>query len=141
MLLKPKFDSWHCYVILKLTWLNIPDCTNVEWLQTFHLYKGFKRKRTSVGFFIKGSARVIQPPQIVFKGYKVKYNKKGSICRALIVRHLFSLHRPDGITLRFFENAGVLIKKKQNLKSNYIFGPSTILLKRKKFKALFKKLV
>ena len=141
MLPKTKFNSWHCYLISKATWINVPDCTNVEWLQTFHLYKGFKRRQTRVGFFIKGSVRVIQPPKFAYKGYKMKFNRRGDICRAFLVRQTFPLGRADGSSVIFSANEGVLIKKKQNLKSNYIFGPSTIQLKRKKFKSLFSKIV
>jgi ribosomal protein L14 len=106
-------------------------------LQTFHLYKGFKRSSTSVGFFVKGSARLVQPPRIEYKGYKFKFNKKGDICRGLIVRQAFPLVKNDGSVTYFKENNAILIKKKQNPKSKYPFGPSTNLLKRKRFKSLF----
>jgi len=128
-------------MITKKTWLNVADQTNVEWLQTFHLYKGFWRKSTSIGFFLKGSVRVIQPPRVGYKGHKFKFNKKGNICRAVVIRQVFPLIRKDGVTIRFRQNAGLLIKKKQNLKSKFSFGPSTILIKRKKFKSIFKTLV
>ena len=61
-------------MIFKQTWLSVSDNTNVRWLQVFHLYKGFHRKSTKVGFFIKGSARVIEPPRIEYKGFKFKFN-------------------------------------------------------------------
>lgn len=123
-------------MIFKQTWLNVTDNTNVEWLQVFHLYKGFFRKQTSVGFFIKGSARVIQPPRIEYKGYKFRFNKKGDICRGLLTRQTFPLTRLDGTVVRFSHNSTILIKKKQNPKSKYVLGPTTLLLRRKKFKAL-----
>lgn len=125
-------------MIFKQTWLQVSDNTNVEWLQVFHLYKGFFRKQTRVGFFIKGSARVIQPPRLEYKGYKFRFNKKGDICRGLLVRQRFPLRRLDGMTVRFEYNSTLLIKKKQNPKSKYILGPTTLLLRRKKFKALFR---
>lgn len=128
-------------MIIKQTWLDVADNTNVEWLQTFHLYKGFFRKRTSVGFFIKGSARVIQPPRIEYKGYKFRFNKLGDICRGLIIRQAYRQDYPDGGVVYFKSNNIILIKKKQNPKSKYSFGPSTLLLKRKKFKTLFPKLL
>ena len=119
----------------------MPDCTNVEWLQTFHLYKGFKRRQTRVGFFIKGSVRVIQPPKFAYKGYKMTLIEEATSAGLFLVRQRFPLSRADGSSVVFAANEGVLIKKKQNLKSNYIFGPSTIQLKRKKFKSLFSKIV
>lgn len=125
-------------MIFKQSWLHVTDNTNVEWLQVFHLYKGFWRKQTRVGFFVKGSARVIQPPRMEYKGYKFRFNKKGDICRGLLVRQRFSLLRPDGMRVLFADNSSILIKKKQNPKSKYILGPTTVLLRRKKFKTLFK---
>jgi large subunit ribosomal protein L14 len=125
-------------MIFKQTWLNVADNTNVEWLQVFHLYKGFFRKQTSVGFFVKGSARIIQPPRVEYKGYKFRFNKKGDICRGLLTRQKFPLLRLDGTKICFNQNSTILIKKKQNPKSKYVLGPTTLLLRRKKFKSLHK---
>ena len=63
-------------MIQKKSWLNVSDNTNVNWLQTFHLYKGFKRGSSPIGFFIKGSARVVEPPRVEYKGFKFKFNNK-----------------------------------------------------------------
>jgi large subunit ribosomal protein L14 len=128
-------------MIQKKSWLNVSDNTNVNWLQTFHLYKGFRRQSSTIGFFIKGSARVVEPPRVEYKGFKFKFNKKGNICRGLLVRTAFPNRRLDGSVSRFYENSIILIKKKQNPKSKYIFGPSVFNLKRKKFKTLFKSVV
>jgi len=73
-------------MIIKKSWLNIADNTSVKWLQTFHLYKGFNRRRTTIGFFIKGSARSVEPPRVEYKGFKFKFNRKGDICRGLLIR-------------------------------------------------------
>ena len=91
-----------------------------------------------MGLFVKGSARVVEPPRLEYKGFKLKFNKKGNICRALLVRCRKSFRRLDGSILHFAENAGILIKKKQNPKSKYINGPSSYQLRRKKFKTLFR---
>lgn len=125
-------------MIFKKTWLNVSDGTNVNWLQTFHLYKGFKRKSSKVGFFVKSSARVVTPPRLEYKGFKVKFNKKGDICRSIIIRTKYNLNRPDGSVLFFKNNNSILLKKKQEPKSKYIYGPSSSMLKRKKFSSLFK---
>ena len=102
------------------------------------MYKGFHRKVTRVGFFVKGSARIVEPPRVEYKGFKFKFNKKGDICRAILIRVTKPLVRPDGSTSQFFTNSAILIKKKQNIKSKYLIGPSTIHLKRKKFKTALK---
>lgn len=125
-------------MIFKQTWLSVSDNTNVNWLRTFHLYKGFHRKVTSLGFFVKGSARVLEAPRMEYKGFKFKFNKKGDVCRGIIIRVNRCIPRLDGATSRFRENSTVLIKKKQNLKSKYLMGPSTYHLRRKKFKSSLK---
>ena len=128
-------------MILKLTWLSISDNTNVKWLQVFHLYKGFHRKKTGLGFFIKGSARIVEPPRLEYKGFKFKFNKKGDICRSIIIRTKFPATRLDGSVLYFKFNNALLIRKKQDLKSKYVFGPVSSTIQRKKFKSIFKTVI
>lgn len=125
-------------MILKQTWVHAADNTNVGWLQIFHLYKGFHRRSTTVGFFVKGSTRVVEPPRIEYKGFKFKFNKQGDVCRMLLIRVTRTLLRADGSSVKLFTNSGILIKKKQNVKSKYIHGPSLYQLKRKKFNSLYK---
>jgi|TARA_B100000795_G_scaffold154221_1_gene115601 ribosomal protein L14 len=76
-----------------------------------------------------------------YKGFKFKFNKKGNICRGLLVRMVYKNQRLDGATTYFYENSTILIKKKQNPKSKYILGPTLFTLKRKKFKSLFKSVI
>lgn len=125
-------------MIFKKTWLSVSDNTNVRWIQIFHLYKGFHRKHTTVGFFVKGSARIVEPPRLEYKGFKFKFNKKGDICRGLIVRNNYNVTRDDGSSLYFRSNDTILLKKKQEVKSKYLYGPVPYNLKRKKFLSLFK---
>lgn len=125
-------------MISKQSWIHAADNTNVRWLRIFHLYKGFHRRTTTVGLFVKGSARIIEPPRLEYKGFKFKFNKKGNICRAVLIRTHKIMRRLDGSTSLFPINSGILIKKKQNVKSKYLHGPVTFHLKRKKFKTLFK---
>ena len=96
---------------------------------------------TPVGFFVKGSAKVVTPPRVEYKGFKFKYNVKGDICRGIIIRAVYPSYRLDGGSTRFYANNSVLIKKKQNIKSKYLLGPVAKLLKRQKFKTAFKQLV
>lgn len=125
-------------MIQKNTWLNVSDNTNVNWLQVFHLYKGFNRSVTEEGYFVKGSARSVEPPRIEYKGFKFKYNIKGDICRGLILRSNFPNLKMDGSVLYFHQNSCILIKKKQNPKSKYLFGAISSKVRRKKFKTLFR---
>jgi ribosomal protein L14 len=128
-------------MLLRLSWLNITDNTNVRWFQTFHLYKGWKRKHTTLGFFVKGSARVVEPPRIEYKGFKFKFSKKGDVCRSILVQTVFRNRRKDGSTLFLPSNNAFLLKKKQDLRSKYIFGIVSHNFKRKRFKTLFPKIM
>jgi large subunit ribosomal protein L14 len=126
-------------MIFKETWLNVSDNTNVRWLQVFHLYKGFYRRSTTLGYFIKGTARVVEPPRIEYKGFKFKFNKKGDICRGIFIRSRYPVHRNDGTVINFKNNSTILLKKKQELKSKYLYGPIPALIRRKRFILLFKR--
>lgn len=128
-------------MLQKESWLYITDNTNVRWIRIFHLYKGFHRKITYNGFFVKGSARVVEPPRQEYKGFKYKYSLKGDICRSWIVRsNRLNIHNDLSHTF-IKSNAGILIKKKQDPKSKYLNGPITRSLKRRKLLTLFKVLV
>ena len=103
-------------MIQKKSWIFGSDNTNVRWLRIFHLYKGFFKKSSSIGFFLKGSARVVEPPIIEYKGFKVKFNKKGDICRGFFIRSKYNDLKKDGSALFFKKNSLVLIKKKTRFK-------------------------
>ena len=124
-------------MIFKQTWLEVADNTNVRWLQVFHLYKGFHRKSTKIGFFIKATARVVEPPRIEYKGFKFKFNKKGDICRGLLIRSKYISIKNDGSSIYFKNNSTILLKKKQDIKSKYLVGPVCYLIRRKKFLSAF----
>jgi ribosomal protein L14 len=85
--------------------------------------------------------KIVEPPKIEYKGHKFRFNKKGDICRGLIIRQKYNIIRKDGSVVLFNNNNTILIKKKQNPKSKFLIGPTTLTLKRKKFKSIFEKLV
>lgn len=128
-------------MIFKETWVSVSDNTNVRWLQCFQLYKGFHRKSTKVGFFVKGSAKIVEPPRIEYKGFKFKFNKKGDICRGLFIRSRFKSTKFDGSYSLFNANSVILLKKRQDLKSKYLYGPVPFEIRRKKFLNLFKSVI
>lgn len=124
-------------MIQKQSWTNVADNTNVQWLNTFCLYKGFKRRFSGIGFFIKSSAKIVDPPKIEYKGFKSVFNLKGDICRSLIIRTRYKSCSIEKISIQFFNNNTILLKKGNNVKSKYLFGPVPKLLNRKKFLLLF----
>lgn len=126
------------FVLQKSTWLFINDNTNIRWLKIFHLYKGFHRKNTTLGLFVKGSARVVEPPRMEYKGFKYKYSLKGDIGRSWLIRVNRNVPNSDTTLVRFNANAGIVIKKKNNPKSKFLLGPVTRSIGRKKLLTLFR---
>lgn len=128
-------------MLQKESYVFVSDNSNVRWIKIFHLYKGFKRKISKEGFFVKGSAKIVEPPRIEYKGFKYKYNIKGDICRALICRSKNLRSNPNKDTLIFNNNSVIQIKKKMEPKSKFINGPVMSNIKRKKLLLLFKKVL
>ena len=120
----------------KESWLYVTDNTNVRWIKIFHLYKGFNRKSTSESFFVKGSARVVEPPRIEYKGFKYKYKIKGDICRLWICRTTSCKNNKSSKSVKFNDNAGIVINKKVNIVSKYLNGPISKSTRQKKLLAL-----
>jgi ribosomal protein L14 len=94
-----------------------------------------------MGFFIKGSARIVTPPYIFYKGFKVKYFFKGDIVRMIYFRQKYRTKRIDGSTLYTKNNTGLILKKRQDTQSKYFYGPAIRQLNRKRFLILFKKII
>ena len=90
---------------------------------------------------MKGSARVVEPPRIEYKGFKFKFSRKGDVCRSILVQTVFRNRRKDGSSLFLPSNNAFLTKKKQDLRSKYIFGIVSQNFKRKRFKTLFPKIL
>ena len=136
-------EVYYCSVFLvhKQTWIYVTDNTNVRWLRIFQLYKGFFRKTTKESFFVKGSARVVEPPRLEYKGFKYKYKVKGNICRAWLVRTKTKVSYKDSRGVLFCDNSGILINKKANVMSKYINGPVARSIGRKKLVSLFKQVL
>ena len=126
-------------LLQKESWLYVADNTNVRWLKIFHLYKGFHRKSTKEGFFVKGAAKIVEPPRIEYKGFKYKYNIKGDICRGLICRSKNLKLNLNRDTLLFNNNSLITIKKKNDPRSKYHNGPIMRNVWRKKLITLFGK--
>jgi large subunit ribosomal protein L14 len=59
--------------------------------------------------------------------------KKGEVVRAVIVRTTARLKRPDGSSVRFDENAAVLLGPQQNPRGTRVFGPVARELRDKNF--------
>ncbi len=59
--------------------------------------------------------------------------KKSEVVRAVVVRTVDSIRRTNGMTIRFDDNAAVLIKKDGNPMGTRVFGPVARELRDKNF--------
>lgn len=119
-------------MIQKTTILVPADKCGVLTVNTFHLYKGFSRKTSTFGDFIKISVRKIKPENPLTKKSKRK---------AIIVRTKKELSVGDGSYIRFDYNSVVLLKKRLTPEGKEIFGPILRTFKKKKFLSSFSGLI
>ena len=59
--------------------------------------------------------------------------KKGDVVKAVVVRSVKGIRRPDGSYIRFDENAAVILKNDGEPRGTRIFGPVGRELREKKF--------
>ena len=119
-------------MIQKTTILVPADKCGVLTVNTFHSYKGFSRKTSTFGDFIKISVRKIKPENPLTKKSKRK---------AIIVRTKKELSVSDGSYIRFDYNSVVLLKKRLTPEGKEIFGPILRTFKKKKFLSSFSGLI
>jgi large subunit ribosomal protein L14 len=103
-------------MILKESILMPADKCGVDVVKVFHLYKGFCRKSSFVGDFVKVSTRKVVPGNIIKKKTKLK---------GILVRTKFSVNLLDGSSYSFKENNVVLLKKRLTPRGKEIVGPTS----------------
>jgi large subunit ribosomal protein L14 len=59
--------------------------------------------------------------------------KKSEVVRAVIVRTTHTLKRNDGMSIRFDDNAAVIINKENNPRGTRVFGPIAREIRDKNF--------
>ncbi len=101
-------------MIQQETYLKVADNTGAKEIKCIRVLGGSTRKFGNIGDTIVASVRKAQP------GGQVK---KGEVVKAVIVRSVRGVRRPDGSYVRFDENAAVLIKDDKNPRGTRIFGP------------------
>jgi len=111
-------------VIQEYTRLAVADNSGARKIRCFKVLGGSKRRYASVGDIIVASVREAIPESNV---------KKGSVVKAVIVRTTKEVKRPDGSTIRFDNNAAVIINDAGDPIGTRIFGPVARELRDKKF--------
>lgn len=112
-------------MIQQETRLKIADNTGAQEILCIHVMGGSKRRYGTVGDIIVASVKQAAPNAAV---------KKGDVVKAVIVRTAKEYMRPDGSSIRFDDNAAVLLDPSGvNPRGTRIFGPVARELREKGF--------
>ncbi len=106
------------------TRLKVADNSGAKELLCIRVLGGSTRRYAGVGDIIVASVKEATPGGVV---------KKGDVVKAVVVRTVKPVGRPDGSYIRFDDNAAVIIKEDKNPKGTRIFGPVAIELREKQF--------
>lgn len=102
--------------------LNVADNTGAKEVGVIKVYGGTKRRYAHVGDVVLVSIKSISTHSNV---------KRGQVFKAVIVRTKKAIHRINGISVQFNDNACVLIKEDKSPRGTRIFGPVTRELREK----------
>ena len=101
-------------MIQAFTRLTVADNTGAREIMCIKVLGGTRRRTAGVGDVIIASVKEASPNGTV---------KRKEVVRAVVVRTSKEYERPDGSTVRFDDNAAVLLDQEQNPRGTRIFGP------------------
>lgn len=104
--------------------LRVADNSGAREVQCIKVLGGSKRRYASIGDVIVVAIKDALPNSKV---------KKGDVAKAVIVRTVHKLRRPDGSYIRFDDNSAVLINAQKEPIGTRIFGPVARELRAKQF--------
>jgi len=104
--------------------LQVADNSGARRVLCIKVLGGSKRRYASIGDIIVVAVKEALPRSKV---------KKGDVKKAVVVRTKKEIRRADGTTVRFDENAAVLINDQKEPIGTRIFGPVARELRGKKF--------
>ena len=96
------------------TKLKVADNTGAEVIMCIRVLGGSFRRSGNIGDVIIASVKKATPGGVV---------KKGDVVKAVIVRTSKGVQRQDGSSIRFDDNAAVIIDNQKQPKGTRIFGP------------------
>ncbi|MGV6817190.1 MAG: 50S ribosomal protein L14 [Thiotrichales bacterium] len=106
------------------TVLDVADNSGAKKVQCIKVLGGSHRRYAGIGDIIKVSVKDAIPRGKV---------KKGDVYNAVVVRTAKGVRRQDGSSIRFDNNAAVLLNNNQQPIGTRIFGPVTRELRSEKF--------
>ncbi len=96
------------------TRLKVADNSGAKVIQCIKVLGGSMKRTANIGDVIVASVKTATPGGVV---------KKKDVVKAVIVRSVKGVRRPDGSYIRFDENAAVIIDNNKQPKGTRIFGP------------------
>lgn len=112
-------------MIQNLSRLRVADNTGAKEIMVIRVLKGSNAKYGTVGDIVIASVKQANPGGAV---------KKGDVVRAVVVRTAKEYNRADGSTIRFDDNAAVILMATQNNpRGTRIFGPVARELRERNF--------
>lgn len=111
-------------MIMPQSKLKVADNTGAKVLMCIRVLGGSFRKTANIGDVIVGTVKSAIPGGSV---------KKGDVVKAVIVRSKRGVRRPDGSSIRFDDNAVVIIDKDKQPKGTRVFGPIARELRERDF--------
>ena len=100
------------------------DNSGAKEIKCIKVLGGSFRKQGNIGDVIIASVQTATPGGAV---------KKGEVVRAVIVRSVSGLRRPDGTHIKFDDNAAVIIDMQKQPRGTRIFGPVARELREKDY--------
>ncbi len=94
--------------------LVVADNSGARVVRVFRIYGGSHRKSCSVGDIVQCAVKDAIPNGKV---------KKSAVVKAVIVRTSYPIERKDGSTIRFDDNACVIINEDKSPVGTRVFGP------------------
>ena len=94
--------------------LKVADNSGAKELGVIHVLGGTRARYARVGDIVTCSVKEAAPNGNI---------KKKAVVRAVIVRTRQPIRRPDGSTIRFDENAAVIVNDDKTPKGTRVFGP------------------
>ena len=94
--------------------LKVADNTGAKIIMCIRVLGGSFRRSGNIGDVIIASVKKATPGGVV---------KKGDVVKAVIVRTSKGVQRQDGSSIRFDDNAAVIIDNQKQPKGTRIFGP------------------
>lgn len=94
--------------------LGVADNSGAKEILCIRVLGGTRRRYARVGDIIVASVKQANPSGAV---------KKKSVVKAVVVRTRYPIRRKDGSTIRFDDNAAVLIDADKQPRATRIFGP------------------